>query len=88
VGAVHYPLLPVRWLLRDRFPVTELIARVQVPTVVVYGAQDTIVPPEQSRAAAAAAGGPVRTVEVAGADHNDPPLLIGDELIEAITSVP
>ncbi|MDQ5856297.1 MAG: alpha/beta fold hydrolase [Actinomycetota bacterium] len=88
VGAVHYPLLPVRQLLRDRFPVTELIARVQVPTVVVYGAQDTIVPPEQSRAVAAAAGGPVRTVEVAGADHNDPALLIGDELIEAITSVP
>ena len=87
VGAVHYPLLPVRQLLWDRFPVTELIARVRVPTVIVYGGQDTIVPPEQSRAVAAAAGGPVRTVEVAGADHNDPALLVGDELIDAITAV-
>jgi pimeloyl-ACP methyl ester carboxylesterase len=84
---VHYPLLPVRQLLRDRFPVTEPIARARVPTVVIYGAQDTIVPPEQSRAVAAAAGGPVRTVEVAGADHNDPALLVGDELIDAITAV-
>ena len=87
VGTVHYPLLPVRQLLWDRFPVTELIARVRVPTVIVYGGQDTIVPPEQSRAVAAAAGGPVRTVEVAGADHNDPALLTGDELIDAITAM-
>ena len=86
-GTVHYPLLPVRQLLWDRFPVTELIARVRVPTVIVYGGQDTIVPPEQSRAVAAAAGGPVRTVEVAGADHNDPALLTGDELIDAITAM-
>lgn len=87
VGTVHYPLLPVRQLLWDRFPVTELIARVRVPTVIVYGGQDTIVPPEQSRAVAAAAGGPVRTVEVAGVDHNDPALLTGDELIDAITAM-
>jgi hypothetical protein len=87
VAAVHYPLLPVRQLLRDRFPVTELVSRVRVPIVIVYGAQDTIVAPEQSQAVAAAAGGPVRTVEVAGADHNDPALLTGDELIDAITGV-
>lgn len=86
-GAVHYPLLPVRQLLWDRFPVTEPIARVEVPTVIIYGTEDAIVPPEQSRAVAAAAGGPVRTVPVAGADHNDAALLVGDELIAAITAV-
>ncbi|MGH3947156.1 MAG: alpha/beta hydrolase [Pseudonocardiaceae bacterium] len=84
VGSRHYPLLPVRLLLRDRFPVTELIGQVQVPTVVVYGSADTIVPPEQSAAVAAAAGGPVRTVEVAGADHNDAALLEGNELVAAV----
>jgi uncharacterized protein len=84
VGCRHYPLLPVRLLLRDRFPVTELISQILVPTAVVYGSADTIVPPEQSAAVAAAAGGPVRTVEVAGADHNDAALLEGNDLLAAV----
>ncbi|MGH3602849.1 MAG: alpha/beta hydrolase [Pseudonocardiaceae bacterium] len=84
VGSRHYPLLPVRLLLRDRFPVTELIGQVRVPAAVVYGSADTIVPPEQSAAVAAAAGGPVRVVEVVGADHNDAALLEGNELVAAV----
>jgi uncharacterized protein len=84
VGARHYPLLPVRLLLRDRFPVTELIGQVRVPTAVVYGSADAIVPPEQSMAVAAAAGGPVRVVEVVGADHNDAALLEGNELVAVV----
>lgn len=87
VGARHYPLLPVRLLLRDRFPVTKLISRVQVPAAVVYGSADGIVPPEQSAAVAAAAAGPVRTVEIAGADHNDAALLEGNELIAAVVDL-
>jgi fermentation-respiration switch protein FrsA (DUF1100 family) len=84
VGSRHYPLLPVRLLLRDRFPVTKLIGQVRVPTAVVYGSADTIMPPEQSAAVAAAAGGPTRTVEVVGANHNDAALLEGNELIAAV----
>ncbi len=84
VGSRHYPLLPVRLLLRDRFPVTELIGQVRVPTAVIYGSADTIVPPEQSAAVAAAAGGPVRAVQVAGADHNDAALVEGNVLIAAV----
>jgi fermentation-respiration switch protein FrsA (DUF1100 family) len=84
VGSQHYPLLPVRLLLRDRFPVTELIGHIRVPTAVVYGSADTIVPPEQSAAVAAAAGGPVWTTEVVGADHNDAALLEGNELVAAV----
>jgi fermentation-respiration switch protein FrsA (DUF1100 family) len=84
VGSRHYPLLPVRLLLRDRFPVTELIGQVRVPTTVVYGSADTIVPPAQSAAVAAAAGGPVRAIEVVGANHNDTALLEGNELVAAV----
>jgi fermentation-respiration switch protein FrsA (DUF1100 family) len=87
VGARHYPVLPVRLLLRDRFPVTKLIGRVRVPTAVVYGSADAIVPPEQSVAVAAAAGGPVRVVEIAGADHNDAALLEGNELVAAVVDL-
>ncbi|MFY9808022.1 MAG: alpha/beta fold hydrolase [Pseudonocardiaceae bacterium] len=84
VGSRHYRLLPVRLLLRDRFPVTELIGQVRAPTAVVYGSADTIVPPEQSAAVAAAAGGSVRVIEVVGADHNDAALLEGNELVAAV----
>ena len=87
VGARHYPLLPVRLLLRDRYPVTKLISQVRVPTAVVYGSADVIVPPEQSAAVAAAGGGPVRTVEILGADHNDAALLEGNEVIAAVVEL-
>jgi fermentation-respiration switch protein FrsA (DUF1100 family) len=87
VGARHYPLLPVRLLLRDRFPVAELIGQVRVPIAVVYGTADMVVPPEQSAAVAAAAGGEVRVIEVAGADHNDAALLEGNELITAVVDL-
>jgi fermentation-respiration switch protein FrsA (DUF1100 family) len=84
VAAVHYPLLPVRALLWDRFPVAERIARVDVPTTVVHGGADSIVPPEQSRAVAGTAARLHRLVEVPGADHNDPVLLDGEALVAAV----
>jgi uncharacterized protein len=84
VGQIHYPFLPVRALLKDRFPVAEYVARVAVPITVVYGTADSIVPPEESRQAVAAAPGPTRLVAVEGADHNDPALLNGDVLVQAV----
>ncbi len=85
VGAEVYPFLPVRLLLRDRFPVQEQAARLRVPAVVVLGGRDSLVPPAQSRAVAAAAS--ARLVEIPGADHNDPVLLDGPELVEAVLAL-
>ena len=48
VAQRHFPFLPVRWLLRDRFPVADLTVGIDVPTTVVYGTADTLVPPELS----------------------------------------
>ncbi|MGY1703853.1 alpha/beta hydrolase [Geodermatophilus sp. SYSU D00697] len=87
VGSVHYPFLPVRALLRDRYPVAEQIAGVRVPTTVVLGDADSIVPPQQSRAVAAAAAELHRLVEVPGADHNDRVLLDGDALVDAVAEL-
>jgi fermentation-respiration switch protein FrsA (DUF1100 family) len=87
VGQVHYPFLPVRALLQDRFATVEHVARVAVPVTVVYGSADSIVPGEQSRAVAAAAVGHVRTLEIDGADHNDLVLLDGRELVSAIVEL-
>jgi hypothetical protein len=88
VGRHHYPVLPVRLLLRDRFPVAGLLGRVTAPTVVVYGTADSIVPPAQSRTVADRAGGPVRVVVIDGADHNDPALVDGPEVIDAVAGLP
>lgn len=82
VGQRHYPFLPVRLLLRDRFPVAEYVAASETPLTVVYGTADAIVPPELSREVAAKGGAEV--VEVSGAGHNDPALLAGDRLIDAV----
>lgn len=87
VGARHYPFLPVRALLWDRYPVAENVARIPVPTAVIYGDQDSIVPPEQSRQVAARAAGPVQVTEVTGADHNDPALADGPDLVAAVVAL-
>jgi fermentation-respiration switch protein FrsA (DUF1100 family) len=87
VGAAHYPFLPVRALLRDRYPLAAQVARVAVPTGVVFGTADSIVPPSQSRQVASRAAGPVVLVAVDGADHNDRTLLDGPELIGAVVAV-
>ncbi len=49
VGAHHYPWLPVRQLLKDRFPVVEHLSASQVPVTVIYGDQDSVVPTELER---------------------------------------
>lgn len=84
VGARAYPFLPVRLLLRDRYPSVERVPRVPAPVTVVAGTADEIVPVEQSRTIADAAG--TRPIEVPGARHNDPELVHGPRVVEAITA--
>ena len=87
VGRIHYPFLPVGALLWDRYPVLETIRHVDVPTIVVYGTQDSIVPADQSRMVAEGAAGPTTIVEIDGADHNDSALLNGRGLIDAVVGL-
>jgi pimeloyl-ACP methyl ester carboxylesterase len=71
VGAHHYPLLPVRLLLRDRFPVVEQLSSSPVPVSVVYGDSDSVVPTALSATVADSAVRLVERVVIPGADHND-----------------
>jgi pimeloyl-ACP methyl ester carboxylesterase len=87
VGSVHYPFLPVGLLLRDRFPLAEHVAGVDVPVAVVYGSRDSVVPPEQSRAVANTVPDPADVVEVPGADHNDPELVAGRVLVSVVADL-
>jgi fermentation-respiration switch protein FrsA (DUF1100 family) len=84
VGRLHYPILPVRWLLRDRFSSIDAIGSVRSPVLIVAGDRDRIVPLEQSRQLFESAPQPRELVVVGGADHNDAALLDGRELIDAV----
>jgi len=85
MGRLHYPILPVGWLLRDRYPTIDRIARIGCPLLVIAGANDTIVPTSQSRRLFEAALEPKRLVIVEGADHNDEALNAGPQVIAAVT---
>jgi fermentation-respiration switch protein FrsA (DUF1100 family) len=87
VGRHHYPWLPViDPLLWDHYPVASSMAGVRAPVLVVAGDADEIVPPDQSRAVFEAADEPKRWLLISGAHHNDPALLDGPELRDAMRS--
>jgi len=83
VGAHHYPWLPVRLVLRDRFEVVQHVASSSVPTTVIYGDRDSIVPPQLSARVADTAPGLVERIVIPGADHNDP-VMFGPLVAEAV----
>lgn len=84
VGAHHYPWVPVRLLLRDRFPVLEHVRGSAVPVTVVRGSHDSVIPPELSRRVADGAGHLVEEVVLDGVDHNDPEMF-GEPVAEALS---
>ncbi|WP_119165399.1 alpha/beta hydrolase [Algihabitans albus] len=40
----HYPILPARWLVRDRYDSLALIARIATPLMILHGQEDRTVP--------------------------------------------
>jgi hypothetical protein len=78
-GAWHFPWLPVRMVLLDRFESVAHIAHVSCPLMHVHGTRDDIIPIALGRKLFAAApeqsetGVAKRFVELAGVGHNDIP---------------
>ena len=71
VAAKHYPFLPVRWLVKDRFESVTKIARVQAPVFVFHGEKDGTIPIRTARELFAAAVEPKKSLWIAEAYHND-----------------
>ena len=69
VGRMHYPIFPVRWLLRDRYASSERIARIRCPLLVIAGDADGIIPLEQSRRLYDVAPSPKQLVVISGAEQ-------------------
>lgn len=83
VGTHHYPWLPVRALLHDRFPVVHHLASTEVPTTVIYGDRDSVVPPWLSARVADQVPSLAERVVIADADHNDP-VMFGPRVADAV----
>ena len=83
VGQHHYPLLPVRWLLRDRFPSIDRVRELRSPVLVIAGTHDSVIPIEHTRRLYETIASPKTFLEVS-ADHNDDVFLDGDAMIRAI----
>ena len=71
VAAEHYPWLPVRWLLRDRYDSAAHLASFQRPVLVVVAERDRVVPARFGKALYQALPGPKRLETIAAAGHND-----------------
>jgi pimeloyl-ACP methyl ester carboxylesterase len=73
VAAHHYPWLPVRGLLRDRYDTAANLAAFGRPVLVVVATGDEVVPARLGRALHAALAEPKRLAVLEGAGHNDWP---------------
>lgn len=82
-GQRHFPILPVGWLLRDRFDSLSKAAAVRVPLLAIWSTGDRIVAPDLSERLFAAFPGPKTKLVVEGAGHNDIRSAAGKEYMDA-----
>ena len=72
--------LPVDWLVRSRFPVSEWVGERHgdAPLLVIHGDRDEIIPIEYGREVFDAAAEPKRFLQLEGAGHNNILMFSGD----------
>jgi len=78
VGAYHYPWLPVKWLLRDRYDSVTHLASFGRPILVAVAERDSIVPARFGTALYETLSEPKRLTVLKGAEHNDWPGRVDD----------
>ena len=71
VAAGHYPLFPVRLLMRNDIDSASKAPGIDVPVLVVHGEEDRIIPAARGRALAERWAGPVELRLLPGVGHND-----------------
>ena len=90
VGSRHFPWVPVRWLLQERFPSDRLLPDVTCPLLLIHGTADEIVPIEEGRAlylaapTTSASGQKPDLVELPGVRHNGVARTAGPQLQGAV----
>jgi uncharacterized protein len=71
VAAAVYPIVPVRWLMKDQFRSDQRAGSIAAPVLVLHGAGDTVVPIQYGERLYGLIRAPKRFVRLAGANHND-----------------
>lgn len=71
VAATHYPWLPVRWLLRDRYDSASGLRAHRGEWLVLRAGLDAVVPPRHTDRLIAAAPTPPQVVDFPEAGHDD-----------------
>jgi pimeloyl-ACP methyl ester carboxylesterase len=69
VAQSHYPWLPVRWLLQDRYDEAAYLAKYDGPLLVVRAGRDDVVPPASTDRLLAALPKPPQVLDLPHADH-------------------
>jgi uncharacterized protein len=70
VAQIHYPIFPVRLLLKHRFDSASIAPTITIPALFVTAANDQVVPARLASQLERLWGGPTTNVTVAGTDHN------------------
>jgi pimeloyl-ACP methyl ester carboxylesterase len=78
VASFHYPWLPVKWLLRDRYDSAVHLTQFGRPVVVAVAEDDDIVPARFGEALYRALPEPKRLLWMPDAGHNDWPARVDD----------
>jgi uncharacterized protein len=71
VAGRAYPIIPVRWLIRDPFRSDLRIAHVTAPVLIMHGAQDSTIPIDLGERLFALARKPKQFVRFPEGGHND-----------------
>ncbi len=70
-AAVHYPFIPARSLVRDKFDSIAKIADIKAPVFIVSGENDGIIPAAHGKKLLSAAKDPKEGHWISGAGHNN-----------------
>lgn len=86
IARTVYPFVPGFLLsrLRGRFDTRTALEHTEVPALIVHGTEDGLVPTSMGRALREAAGERATFIEIAGATHNDLPIVGGESYMETI----
>lgn len=84
MGRLAYPMIPVDWLLHERFDTLGKIGRLHLPMVFLHGTADEEIPPPMTDRLYRASRGDKELVMVEGAGHEDALVVGGDRLSNAI----
>lgn len=83
VAAMHYPLLPVRWLIRHYYDSLDKIERISCPKLFIHSEEDTLIPIANAKALFDRAKDPKQFMSTPG-DHNEGGVMYAPEYTEQL----